>query len=179
MEFQPLETERLLLRKVEQSDNHFVLRGLSNDVVTQFMLIGYYTLKEVQEQMDFYADHYRNRTGYYWLMELKETKEAIGIIGYHAVSFVHKKAELGFWMLPEFWKKGFATEAAKATLDFMFDVLQLNRIEATVETGNPASINTIKKLGFAHEGTFHEYEMNNGKFIDLMMFALLKRNREQ
>jgi ribosomal-protein-alanine N-acetyltransferase len=178
METQPLQTERLLLRKVEQSDNHFVLEGLSNDTVTEFMLIRYYTLETVQEQMDWYANHYKNQTGYYWLMELKETKEPIGVIGYHAVSFLHKKAELGFWLLPKFWKQGFVTEASKATLGFMFDVLQLNRIEATVETENPASINAIKKLDFTHEGTFREYEMNNGKFIDLMMFALLKKDRE-
>ena len=178
MEIQSIQTERLLLRKVQPSDNHFVLKGLSNDTVTEFMLIRYYTLEAVQEQMDWYANHYKNKTGYYWLMELKETKELIGVIGYHAVSFEHKKAELGFWLLPEFWKKGLVAEASKATLDFMFNTLLLNRIEATVETENPASINAIKKLGFAHEGTFREYEMNNGKFIDLMMFALLRRDRK-
>lgn len=177
MELSSLETNRLLLRKIQQSDNHFVLEGLSNDELTKFMLIRYYTLDEVQGQMDFYANHYQNKTGYYWLMELRETHEPIGIIGYHAVSWEHKKAELGFWLLPKFWKNGYVTEAALATLNFVFDTLQLNRIEATVETENPASINAIMKLGFTHEGTFREYEINNGKFIDLMMFALLKRDR--
>ncbi len=177
MEFLELQTERLSLRKIQQSDNAFVLKGLRNDELTKFMLIRYYSLEEVQEQMDFYANHYNNKTGYYWLMELKETHEPIGIIGYHAVSWEHKKAELGFWLLPEFWKKGYVTEAALSTLHFVFDTLQLNRIEATVETENTASINAVQKLGFMHEGTFREYEMNNGKPIDLMMFAMLKSDR--
>ena len=61
-------------------------------------------------------------------------------------------------------------------IDFCFDKLQLNRIEADVETENTASISIMKKLGFIHEGTLREFEMNNSKLIDLMKFALLKRD---
>lgn len=176
MEFQELHTERILLRKVEQLDAPFILKGLSNDDLTKFMLIRYYTLDEVQGQMDYYANHYQNKTGFYWLMELKNNKEPIGVIGINNLSGIHKKAEIGFWLLPAFWGKGFTTEAGKAVLNFCFSQLGLNRIEATVETENPASIAIIKKLGLQHEGTFREYEINNGAFIDLMMFALLKRD---
>jgi ribosomal-protein-alanine N-acetyltransferase len=174
MEFRSIITNRLLLRKVEQADAPFILKGLSNDVVTEYMLIRYYTIEQLQEQMDYYANHYKNNTGYYWLMECLETGVEIGVIGINNLSVVHKKAEIGFWILPEFWGKGFTTDAGKAIVEFCFHHLRLNRIEATVETENPASIATIKKLGLQHEGTFRQYEMNNGKLIDLMMFAILQ-----
>lgn len=174
MEFRSVITDRLLLRKVEQTDAPFILKGLSNDVLTKYMLIHYYSLDEVQEQMDYYANHYKNNTGYYWLMQCLQTGAEIGVIGINNLSSIHKKAEIGFWSLPEFWGKGYTTEAGKAVLQFCFHQLQLNRIEATVETENPASIAAIQKLGLQHEGTFKEYEMNNDKFIDLMMFAILK-----
>jgi ribosomal-protein-alanine N-acetyltransferase len=174
MEFRSIITNRLLLRKVEQTDAPFILKGLSNDVLTKYMLVHYYSLDEVQEQMDYYASHYENETGYYWLMQCLKTGDAIGVIGINNLSQIHKKAEIGFWSLPEFWGKGYTTEAGKAILQFCFQCLQLNRVEATVETQNPASIAAIQKLGLQHEGTFKEYEMNNGKLIDLMMFAILK-----
>jgi ribosomal-protein-alanine N-acetyltransferase len=175
MEFHLLTTERLLLRKVEPTDASFVLKGYSNDAITKFMLYRYYTLEEVQVQMNHYANMYKNETGIAWLIESLETKEPIGIISIFHLSTIHKKAELGFWSLPEFWGKGFTTEAGNAVIDYCFNTLHLNRIEATVETEHLASIATIKKLGLQHEGTFKEYEINNGKFIDLMMFAFLRK----
>ncbi len=178
MEFRSIITDRLLLRKVEQTDAPFILKGLSDDELTKYMLIHYYSLEEVQEQMEYYANHYKNNTGYYWLMECLEKGVEIGVIGINNLSSIHKKAEIGFWSLSEFWGKGYTTEAGKAVLQFCFHQLQLNRIEATVETENPASIAAIQKLGLEHEGTFKEYEINNGKLIDLMMFAILKNSNK-
>lgn len=177
MEFRSIITNRLLLRKVEQTDAPFILKGLSNDVLTKYMLIRYYSLEEVQEQMDYYANHYKNKTGYYWLMECLETGVEIGVIGLNNISLKHRKAEIGFWSLPEFWRKAFSSDAANAVIEFGFNHLHLARIEATVETENIASIATLKKLGLQHEGTFKQYEINNGKFIDLMMFAILQSDR--
>lgn len=176
MEFRSIITNQLLLRKVEQTDAPFVLEGLSNDVLTKYMLIKYYSLEEVQKQMDYYANHYTNKTGFYWLIETLDTGKNVGVIGVNNISSTHQKAEIGFWILPKYWQQGYTAEAAKAVLQFAFNELQLNRIEATVETENIASIATINKLGFKHEGTFEQYEINNGSFIDLMMFAILKKN---
>jgi ribosomal-protein-alanine N-acetyltransferase len=175
MEFRSIITNQLLLRKVEQTDAPFVLEGLSNDVLTKYMLIQYYSLEEVQKQMDYYANHYTNKTGFYWLIETLDTGKNVGVIGVNNISSTHQKAEIGFWILPKYWQQGYTAEAAKAVLQFAFNELQLNRIEATVETENIASIATINKLGFKHEGTFEQYEINNGSFIDLMMFAILKK----
>lgn len=173
--FVPLETERLWLRKVEQTDASFILEFFSNDEATKYMLYHFYTLDEVQEQMDYYENQYKNETGCYWLMQHKKTNESIGVVGLHNIQKEHRKGEIGFWILPKFGSKGYTTEAAKAVVDCCFNSLNFNRVEATVETENPASIKVIQKLGFTHEGTFKEYEMNNGKFIDLMMFARLKK----
>ena len=109
----------------------------------------------------------------------KDTNKFVGICGLmffdpEKENFEDGEVEIGYAMMPEFWGKGYTTEAGKAVLQFCFHQLQLNRIEATVETENPASIAAIQKLGLQHEGTFKEYEMNNDKFIDLMMFAILK-----
>lgn len=175
MLFSLLHTERILLRKVEPSDAWFILDFFKNDEATKYMLYHFYNLDEVQEQMLYYKNQYENGTGCYWLMQHKQTNESLGVIGLHNFCKEHKKAELGFWILPKYNNKGYTTEAAKAVINFCFTQLQLNRIEATVETENIASIKVLEKLGFTHEGTFREFEMNNGRLIDLMMYSILKK----
>lgn len=173
--FQELVTQRLQLVKVTKLHEQFILQGLSNTAVTKYMLIHFNNANEVQEQMHYYEKQYETNNGMYWVMQENTTKKFIGVIGINNLSLVHSKAELGFWLLPEQTKKGFVTEACKAVLKFCFTTLKLNRVEATIETENELSINVIKKLGFIHEGTFREYELNKGKRIDLMMWSILKK----
>jgi ribosomal-protein-alanine N-acetyltransferase len=172
--FLELQTARINLVKVTADFTLNILEGLSNPVVTQFMLIHYNNLKEVQEQMQYYEAQYNNNNGMYWAMLSRENSDFIGVIGITNLSQLHKKAELGFWILPQFFNKGYTTEAAKTVLQFCFNNLGLNRVEATVETENKASLKLLKKLWFTHEGTFREYEINKGKVIDLMMYSILK-----
>ena len=173
--FLPLETERLLLRKVEQTDASFILEFFKNDDATKYMLYHFYHLDEVQIQMDYYENQYKNETGCYWLLQKKTTNESIGVIGLHNISKEHRKGEIGFWVLPQFTGLGYTTEVGRVIVDYCFTALNFNRVEATVETENFASQKVIEKLGFKYEGTFREFEMNNGKFIDLMMFASLAK----
>jgi len=179
MDCKILETERLVLRKVISADADFVLQGLSDPAVTKYMVIHYKDHEEVQVQMNYYNSHYLHATGYYWMMETKSSQEKVGVIGINHVSHVHHRCELGFWSVPVMWGKGYITEAAKAVVQFAFEELHINRIQATVETDNPASIAVLKKLGFTHEGTLREYEMNKGSYIDLMYFALLRREVQE
>lgn len=172
--FQPLNTSRIALNKITPAHASQILQGLSNAAVTKYMLIHYNTLQEVQEQMAYYKTQYETQKGMYWAMEEKQNQQFIGVIGINNVSIIHKKAELGFWVLPEQSNQGFVTEASKEVLAFCFDNLQLNRVEATVETENMPSITVLKKLGFTHEGTFREYEINQENKIDLMMFSILQ-----
>lgn len=77
------------------------------------------------------------------------------------------EAALGFYIAPQFWHRGFATEAGKAFIHFGFNELALKRIVATVEKGNDASVHVLQRLGFSlaytEEGqrTFHHFTLQN------------------
>ena len=173
--YQPLETNRLILRKVENTDLAFIHRGLSDERVTQYMLIHYPTLESAQEQLKYYDNQYATQNGCYWVMELRTSKTPIGVIGITNIKLEHRRGELGYWLLPEYQQQGYTKEAAKETILFCFNSLGLNRIEAESETENWRSIALLQKLGFTKEGIFREYEINKGRFIDLARFALLKK----
>ena len=86
----------------------------------------------------------------------------------------HKKAEVGFWLLPEYWHKGIMTEAMPLICNYGFNKLGLHRIEGIVETENENCKKAITKLNFKYEGTMIDYEIKNGKFISLDMYAKIK-----
>jgi len=68
------------------------------------------------------------------------------------------------------------TEALSAIIDFGFDEMELNRLEAVIMPGNTASIKMLEKLGFRKEGRLEEYEKWGSKgFVDLYMFAMLRK----
>ena len=67
------------------------------------------------------------------------------------------------------------TDACRAVLDYLFGELRLNRIEIQCATGNARSMGIPRRLGFTLEGTRREAELVNGKFYDLLLFSMLKR----
>ncbi|AKD02933.1 GNAT family protein [Pontibacter korlensis] len=168
-------TERLSLRLIEPADEAFILQGLSDVRVTEFYAVHYNTLEEVQEQMKFYADLIQRSTGMWWAFSLKSSGELIGACGLNNLEQEHQKAEIGYWLLPAYWGKGYVPEAARVLLNYGFGSLGLNRVEAIVEAGNTASERVLQKLGFTYEGRLREREIQHGHPVDLMYYGLSKK----
>ncbi len=172
--FPVLATERLILRKVEQTDAAAVLKGYSDPRVNQHLSVAYHSLDEVQAQLDFYNSIFTTGDGIWWAICKKEDPtDVIGNGGLNNFKPDHKCIELGYWILPGEQGKGYATEAIRSICNYAFTVLDVHRIEAIVEGENNASMQLLTKLGFTHEGVRKECEMKNGRYIDLHSFALL------
>jgi RimJ/RimL family protein N-acetyltransferase len=86
---------------------------------------------------------------------------------------IHHRAELGYWIGVPFWRRGYATEAARAIVGFGFDDLGVNRIYATHFTRNPASGRVMQKIGMTFEGCLRQHVRKNGRFEDLARYAIL------
>ena len=81
--------------------------------------------------------------------------------------------ELGYWLRHDTCRKGFMTEAARATVDWALRTLQAHRIRVAAATDNHASLGVIRRLGFHFEGIAREAERCNGRWLDHAVFALL------
>lgn len=171
-----IHTERLQLRTIRASDKKFILQGLSDRRVTEFYAVHYNTLEEVQEQMDFYDNLIQSGAGIWWAFSLKGEEKLIGACGLSSLERENKKAEIGFWLLPDYWGKGYMPEAARSVIEYSFNHLNLNRIEAIVEAGNILSEKVLQKIGFTYEGRLREREVKDGRFIDLIYYSILKSN---
>jgi ribosomal-protein-alanine N-acetyltransferase len=168
-----LSTERLILQEIKPGDQQFIFEGLSHPDVIPFYGVRYRTLEATGAQMDWYRQMHDEGTGVAWKMVLKQTGERIGVISVYHYKPEHKKAEIGFWLLPKYWNQGFAVEAVQATKTYWKNVKGLHRMEAFVEEGNSASSKLLEKAGFQYEGTMQDCEIKEGRFISLRIYAII------
>ncbi|MFE2876494.1 GNAT family N-acetyltransferase [Streptomyces roseus] len=86
-----------------------------------------------------------------------------------------RSASLGYVFDAAAWGHGYATETTRAVLGWAFDSLDLNRVQAEVDTRNVGSARVLEKLGFEREGTLREDCVVNGDVSDSWVFGLLRR----
>ena len=145
-----LETPRLLLRKKVVEDAPFFFELNSNILVTQYTGDGPFENLTAAEDIVKYVIGQYEQNGYgRWMVIEKETNKPIGWCGlkYHSDT---KETDIGYRFLQSAWGKGFATESAKACLDYGFKHFNLNQIIGNAMKANSASINVFKKLGMTY-----------------------------
>jgi [ribosomal protein S5]-alanine N-acetyltransferase len=87
----------------------------------------------------------------------------------------YRSASMGYCLDDAAWGHGYATEAARALLQWAFGTLDLNRVQAETDTRNAASARVLEKLGFVREGTLREDCVVNGEVSDSWVYGLLRR----
>lgn len=147
-----LKTQRLILRRLNADDAPFILTLLNEPSFIRY--IGDKSVRDLEAARQYIlngpvASYDRNGFGLN-LVELKDSHTPMGICG------LLKRDELpdpdiGFALVPDFWSKGFAFEAATAVLQDARERLHLERILAITSLDNEASINLLQRLGFRFE----------------------------
>jgi len=87
----------------------------------------------------------------------------------------YRSAAIGYVLGEAAWGQGYTTEAARALLQWAFDTLDLNRVQAELDTRNAASARVLEKLGFQREGTLREDCVVDGEVSDSWVYGLLRR----
>ena len=173
MSIPQLHTSRLLLRAVEPNDQQFIYEGLSHPEVIPYYGVRYTSFEETAAQMNWYENLHQTGTGASWIIVCKENEEKVGDISVYNHKPEHNKAEIGFWLLPQHWNKGYAVEAVETVIEYWKVERALHRMEAFVEEENSASRRLLERAGFTYEGTMRDCEWKNGAYISLRVYGLL------
>jgi ribosomal-protein-alanine N-acetyltransferase len=168
-----LTTERFKLQQIEPEDQQFIYEGLSNPDVIPFYGVRYDSFEETKAQMDFYANLCATGTGCWWKIVEKATGNKLGAVGYNNFNAQHNKAEIGYWLLPIYWKQGAIAEILPTVIAHLVNEKNIHRIEAHVEEGNSDSYRVLERCGFIYEGTMRDCEIKDGNYISLRMYSLL------
>lgn len=147
-----LETERLILRTWKPTDVDLMAVIDQDPKVCEYLpAIG--TRATTQTGIDRIIKHYAEHGFCLYAVELKENSEFIGWVGLSKPSFeAHftPAVEIGWRLASQHWKKGYATEAAKAVLDYGFLALNLAEIVSFTVVNNRASRRVMEKIGLHH-----------------------------
>lgn len=170
--FPELESKRLFLRKITDRDLDYIFKGLSHPEVIRYYGISFKSKEATLEQMRWFKELEEKGSGYWWAICRKDTQEFCGAIGLYEIELKHKKAELGFWLLPSSWGKGFIQESIPVVCEWGFKQAGLHRIEAFVDSKNQNCKRSLEKLHFDHEGTMVDCEFKDGHYISLDIYAL-------
>ena len=170
-----LETERLRLRRMKISDAADMYCYASKSEITRYLTWDpHKSLAYTKKYLRFITSKYRTGEFLDWGIELKSEKKLIGTCGFTLIDVQNCRGEFGYVIGPDFQRKGYAEEAVKALLDFAFNKLELNRMEARVIEGNSPSCSLLKKCGFTLEGIGREEIFVKEKFENVMHFSLLR-----
>ena len=177
---QTIETPRLVLRKAEMADAEPMFRNWAADPeVTRFLTWPPHENVEVtQSLLKHWTTEYEKDDYYHWMVVLKELGEPIG-----SISVVNQRddiaeAEIGYCIGKAWWHQGIMTEALTAVMDYLFDEVGMNRIEAKHDVNNPHSGAVMKKCGMRYEGTSRQSDRNNQGICDLVTYGILRSDRQ-
>ena len=147
-----IETERLALREIALNDASFILTLLNTKGWLQF--IGDRNVKTISEAENYISDRliksYKAHAFGLYVVELKATDTSIGLCGLIKRDTL-EDIDIGFAFLPEYNGFGYASEAAKSTLQFAFESLKLKKIVAITTPDNVSSIRLLEKIGLQFE----------------------------
>ena len=149
-----LETERLMLRRPTLADVRAIAR-LANDrrIAENTRRLPHPYLPD--HAVEFVRALANNPRGTVFLIEKSHTP--IGVVG---IDWREPEAlELGYWLGFEHWGQGFATEAARAAIDFTFEEFNIEHLVSGARVTNPSSRNVLEKCGFQWSGVeLHRFE---------------------
>lgn len=163
-----LETDRLILRDIRESDLNDMFNLDSNPDVNKYL--GNKPVKTKDESkkiIESVIEQYQERGIGRWAAIEKVTGNFIGWSGlrlnteYNMNGFT-KYYDVGYRLIPRYWGKGYATESGKVAVDYVFNTMNIPELYATTEIRNIASHKVLLKLGLKHvEDFYFEHEKLN------------------
>jgi HAD superfamily hydrolase (TIGR01549 family) len=148
-----LETKRLRFRPWFDKDAEVLFKYASDPEVGP--RAGWPPHQSVQDSLQVIRSIFSN--GHTWALELKETGEPVGCMGYYAygesnIDIAPDDAELGYWIAKPYWNHGLCSEALQVMIDYCFNIKHFQTLWADFFVDNPASGRVMEKCGFQDTG---------------------------
>lgn len=174
-DFPKLETERFILRKGTVEDCSDLFELYANENVVKYLPLNLFeSVEDAMVEINWYEKIFKEQIGLRWVIEEAKTKKVIGTCGYLNYEKEHNRIEIGYDLKPDYWGQGIMQETLGKIIHFAFSSMEINKIEAKVEPENKASIRLLGKLNFCQEGVLRQHEFEKGKYVDLVLFSILK-----
>lgn len=168
-----LETKRLILRKIRQSDAKFCSPYMRDENVTRYLTwYPHENMEETISTIKAWEESY-DENFYLWAIMLKENSEVVGTINAE-LEINTKSFMLGYALNPKYWNKGIMTESVRELLRFFFSEVEALRVYGKCVEENLASRSVMENCGMKYEGTLRNSYNLKGKIVSLSYFSILR-----
>ena len=170
--FKQLETERLLLKNISSDDSDFIFTLFSNEDVNAF-LFDAEPVATIQEADEIIADYTKSepRSIHRWILVRKDDFAKLGTCGFHCWNKEIGECDVGYDLYPDYWGKGYMSEALAAILQFAENEMKVSKVNACIYSENKPSLKLAEKLGFSFVGQMKN-EMFRGEEYPHMILTL-------
>jgi ribosomal-protein-alanine N-acetyltransferase len=173
-----LETPRLILRGIEESDADAVFAYASSPTISRYTL--WDSHKDMNDTLEFVRDY--ASAGYleklpdpYAVCLKSDPDRVIGTLGASWAKRTNRTMELGYVLAEAYHGQGIMPEAARALLGHLFAAYDVERVQAHCMTPNVASARVMQKIGMMFEGTLRSSLFHRGAFWDMHLYSILRR----
>lgn len=168
--FPVLTTERLTLRQLTPDDAAAIFSIRSNENVAKYYVDdpAAYTLDKARQHIHHLTRENASNEWIVWAVALKNHPGLTGTICLWNLSVEHATGEIGYEFKPEYHGKGIAQEALARVIQYGFETMRLNSIEAFPKSANIASIKLLARNGFVKKETFHSERELSGMEIYIL-----------
>ncbi len=172
--FPTLETQRLRLRELQESDAEDIHAMRSDESVMQFIGRARSTSSnDARELIERIQNEKTNTEAITWGITIKPDETLIGTIGLYRLKKEHFRGEIGYLLAKPFWGNGYMSESVVRVLKHAFESLGFHSIEADINPANSASKRVLDRAGFKLEGQLKESFYFDGKFYDSHIYSIL------
>ena len=165
---------RIYLRALEPDDYKTSIKWRKDDEIWGLVGSPKYFVSEAYEKK-WVEDTIFNSRDIKLAVCLKDSNTYIGNVYATDIDMINRSCTTGVLVGEhEYWGKGYASEAMKLLLDYVFNERNLNRAQALVLDSNAASLKMHQKVGYKIEGTLRQSVYKNGKYQDMIVLSILK-----
>ncbi|WP_281176834.1 GNAT family N-acetyltransferase [Priestia koreensis] len=172
-----IETQRLVLRKIEMNDASRMFDYIFSDhrVMDNLIKGPHKAISETIDRLTEITNHYVSENFCYWGIEMKESGELIGTIDLYNIDDGTENCEVGYNIGFNWWNQGYGSEALHAIVEFAFRFMNIHKISATHNIDNPASGRIMLKVGMKREGIIRHMIRKNNQYKDCGIYGILQQ----
>lgn len=165
------------LRPPERAEVPLYARWMMNPLLREYITVRYLSLALEEKWFENALEAMRRQppADLYFVIEVRNDDTPIGMCGLHSLDWLNRKAEFGIVIgEPDYWGRGYGTDATRTVLETGFQWLHLHRIYLFVNEDNLRAIRAYERAGFKHEGLQREAVFVRGAYKNLLMMSILE-----
>lgn len=176
MFFYTIETERLILRELNEGDFLSIHSYASDPEVSKYLPWGPNNEADTKVFLDRVIKYQYDNPRYDYEIGVvtKEDDNLIGACSMHVSNSYNKEGWIGYCYNKQYWGNGYGSETAKYIIKFGFEDLKLHRIFATCDPNNIGSAKVLEKIGMKKEGHLREHKWQKGSWRDSFLYSILE-----